>query len=219
MKYAALFLASCLVLVSSGCSSVNYAIREKFGQHKREILVDRVQDAKKSQEAAKEEFVDALTQFKAVTGYRGGDLEAKYDEIKSSYDDCASRASDVRDRIKAIEDVANALFKEWKQELDQYSSPNLRQISERQLAQTRSAYEKLMRVMRTAESRMDPVLATFKDQVLFLKHNLNAQAVASLGGVSAELQRDIDALLRDMQRAIDDANAFIDQLQSQQTGA
>ena len=215
MRY--LFTVSWLAIAVAvaGCSSVNYAIREKFGQHKREILVDRVENAKDSQEAAKEQFVDALTQFKAVTGYTGGDLEAKYEEIKSTYDACSSRADDVSSRIADVEDVAGALFKEWKQELEQYTSPALRQSSDRQLAQTRSSYEKLIGAMRTAESRMKPVLNTFKDQVLFLKHNLNARAIASLGAVSTELQGDVDRLIRDMEIAIDGANRFIEQMQSQ----
>lgn len=202
-----------------GCSSMEYAVREQFGQHKREVLVDRVGDAKESQEKAKTQFVEALVKFKAVTGYKGGELEAKYDEIKSTYDDCTARAKDVGARIASIEDVAGALFKEWEGELEQYSSASLRQVSERQLAQTRTGYEKLIVAMRTAESRMKPVLATFKDQVLFLKHNLNAQAIASLGGVTAELQGDIDVLVRDMQIAIDGANKFIEQMQAQETAA
>lgn len=216
MKSATLILTVVLTALFTGCSNVNYAIREKFGQHKREILVDRVQEAKESQEAAKTEFVDALTQFKGVTGYRGGKLEEKYEEIKGSYDDCAARAKDVSARIAAIEDVAGALFKEWKQELEQYTSTGLRQISERQLAQTRASYDKLVTAMRTAESRMKPVLDTFKDQVLFLKHNLNAQAIASLADVSIELQGDMDRLIRDMQIAIDGATRFIEQMQAQQ---
>lgn len=219
MKLQTLLLACVVAGALSGlcgCSSMEYAVREKFGQHKREILVDRVGDAKESQEAAKTQFVEALVKFKAVTGYRGGELEAKYDEIKTTYDACTARAGDVSERIAAIEDVAGALFKEWEAELEQYSSASLRQVSERQLAQTRGGYQKLLTAMRTAESRMKPVLATFKDQVLFLKHNLNAQAIASLEGVSAELQGDIDVLVRDMQIAIDGATRFIEQMQAQQ---
>ncbi|MBE2215047.1 MAG: DUF2959 domain-containing protein [Opitutaceae bacterium] len=219
MKLPTLLLACVVAGALSGlcgCSSMEYAVREKFGQHKREILVDRVGDAKESQEAAKTQFVEALVKFKAVTGYRGGELEAKYDEIKATYDACTARAGDVSERIAAIEDVAGALFKEWEAELEQYSSASLRQVSERQLAQTRGGYQKLLTAMRTAESRMKPVLATFKDQVLFLKHNLNAQAIASLEGVSAELQGDIDVLVRDMQIAIDGATRFIEQMQAQQ---
>ena len=216
MRYLLPFLTLGALLTLSGCSNMDYAIREKFGQHKREILVDRVENAKDSQEAAKQQFVNALTQFKAVTGYQGGELEARYDELKSTFDACQARAKDVSARIASVEDVAGALFREWKQELDQYSSASLRQLSERQLGQTRSSYERLIQVMRTAEGRMKPVLDTFKDQVLFLKHNLNARAIASLGDVSAELQGDVDRLIRDMQIAIDGANQFIEQMQAQQ---
>jgi hypothetical protein len=188
---------------------MEYAVREKFGQHKREILVDRVGEAKESQEEAKAEFVDALTKFKSMTGYKGGDLESKYDELKSTYYDCTARARDVSARIAAIEDVAGALFKEWQEELEQYSSANLKQISERQLAQTRAGYTKLIAAMHTAESRMQPVLATFKDQVLFLKHNLNAQAIASLKGESAGIQSEIAKLISDMNASIAQADEFI----------
>jgi uncharacterized protein YukE len=203
-----------LGLVAGGCTNLEYKVREKFGQQKRELLVDRVGDAKDSQEAAKQEFVSALAQFKSVTGFTGGDLEKKYDDMKAEFDRCASRADDVHKRIGAVDDVAKAMFREWEGELGQYASTSLRQTSERQLQQTRQAYERLLAVMRAAASRMDPVLATFRDQVLFLKHNLNARAISSLGGVTGELQRDVDVLVADMERAIADANRFIETMQA-----
>jgi hypothetical protein len=201
----------------AGCSNMEYAIREKFGQQKRELLVERVQEAKDGQQAAKDQFVDALTRFKAVTGFSGGDLEAKYEEIKASYDRCSARAADVTEQIDEVADVANAMFREWNQELDQYSSQQLRESSARQLEQTRLAYDRLLEVMRAAEKRMAPVLGTLKDQVLYLKHHLNAAAIASLSNVTGELQRNIDLLLHDMERAIDDATRFIEQMQASGT--
>ena len=59
---------------------------------------------------------------------------------------------------------------------------------------------------------MPPVLARLKDQVLFLKHNLNAQAIGSLEGVSTELQGDVEDLLKELERSISEANEFIDGL-------
>jgi len=199
-------------LLLTGCASVEYKIRESFGQHKRELLVDRVETAKESQEEAKEQFVSALEQFKSLTGFRGGDLEKKYDEVKEQCDRCAERATDVSERIAAVEDVARALFREWEGELKQYSSRTMRLDSQRKLDATKGSFVRLMEVMRNAEARMKPVLATLNDQVLYLKHNLNARAIATLGGVSAELQRDIDVLVEDMERAIDDAARFIDEM-------
>jgi hypothetical protein len=211
-------LVAGLAVLGGGCSSLEYKVREGFGQHKREILVDRVDAAKDSQEEAKVQFVSALEQFRSVTGFTGGDLEKKYDELKSEYDRCVSRADEVRERVRAVDDVARALFREWEDELAQYSSAQLRATSERELRQTQQAYERLYALMRTAAERMDPVLATFKDQVLFLKHNLNARAISSLGGVTTELERSVDVLVADMERAIADANRFLQSMQGGPAG-
>ncbi len=198
----------------AGCSSLEYRVRESFGQQKRELLVDRVESARSSQESAKQQFVAALERFKQITGFQGGDLEAQYDGIKRQFDLCTKRAGDVSARIAAVDDVANALFREWERELKEYSSDALRQDSERKLYETTQAYKRLLEVMRNAEGRMAPVLATFKDQTLYLKHNLNARAIASLGGISLQLERDVDVLVADMQRAIDDADRFIVQMKA-----
>jgi hypothetical protein len=207
-----------LTLLIGACASLEYRVRESFGQQKHELLVDRVDAARESQEEAKEQFVSALEHFKAVTGFTGGDLEAKYEELQAEFDRCVARADDVRQRVRSVDDVARALFREWEDELEEYSSAQLRQSSERQLRQTQQDYERLLALMRTAAERMDPVLATFKDQVLYLKHNLNARAISSLGGVTAELQRDVEALVADMERAIADANRFLESMQAAPAG-
>jgi hypothetical protein len=66
--------------------------------------------------------------------------------------------------------------------------------------------------MKAAEATMTPVLAAFKDQVLFLKHNLNARAVASLSETVRGIEGDVAKLIADMNASIAEANAFIEQL-------
>lgn len=194
------------------CQSAYYRTMEAFGKAKREILVDRVEAARDEQTAAKEQFKDALTRFRELTGFQGGDLEAKYEDLKAEFDDCESRAEDVHDRIASIEDVSEAMFREWREELDQYTNQDLRRASEQQLKDTEQRYERLIGVMRKAEKTMQPVLATFKDQVLFLKHNLNAKAIASLQGQASAIETDVARLVADMEASIAEANAFIDSI-------
>jgi hypothetical protein len=55
------------VMALAGCQSAYYKTMETFGYHKREILVDRVEDARDSQEEAKEQFQSALEKFSAVS--------------------------------------------------------------------------------------------------------------------------------------------------------
>jgi len=203
---AALFLA--------GCSSMEYAVKEKFGIHKRDILVARVQDARESQDAAKEQFKTALEQFIELTGADAGELKARYDKLSAAYDRSESRAKAVRDHISEIETVAAALFREWEGELGQYSDQNLRRISEGQLRDTQGRYTELIGVMQRTSARMDPVLARFKDQVLFLKHNLNAQVIAQLGTTANTLKGDVSRLITEMEASIREADEFINAMKT-----
>lgn len=198
-----------LSLAAVGCSSVYYNTMETFGRHKRDILVNRVQNARDGQEEAKEQFGSALEQFSAIVAFDGGDLQSQYNALKAEYDRSESKARDVSKRIASVEDVAGALFAEWEKELDQYNSADLRRRSEQQLADTKVRYFELISVMQRAESKMQPVLDTLHDQVLYLKHNLNARAIASLEGTAAGLKSDVAALVAEMNKAIAEADRFI----------
>ncbi|MBX2820361.1 MAG: DUF2959 domain-containing protein [Rhodothermaceae bacterium] len=210
-------LLVCILLCSASCKSVYdaayYRTLEAFGQEKRDILVNRVDDARESQEDAKEQFSSALEQFTVLMNFDGGDLERVYDKLNTEFERSESRAKRVRDRIDDVENVANALFDEWEEELNQYTDPKLRRSSEQQLEETRDRYEEMDRVMNRAASKMDPVLDAFRDQVLFLKHNLNARAIASLEDTAAELQSDVASLINDMEASINEATSFIEEIQ------
>ena len=204
-----LALAGVAVMLLVGCETVEYAVKEPFGIEKRDILVDRVEDAVAAQEDAKEQFEDALEEFSTVTGFDGGDLEDLYDDLNDAFEDSEAKAEKVSDRINAVERVAKALFKEWRGELDQFTSREKRAASERSLKTTESRFSDLMAAMRKAESRMAPVLNAFRDEVLYLKHNLNAQAVAALQGELSNIERDVARLIREMEASIATSREFI----------
>jgi hypothetical protein len=203
-----------LLACFTGCSGVYYGAMEKVGFPKRDLLVSRVKEAREAQDDAKEQFASALDQLLLITKSDGGDLKRNYDRLNRELVRSQERATAVGERITSVEDVAKALFKEWRRELDQYQNASLRRRSEEQLAATEDRYDKLMSLMRQAAKRMDPVLSTFRDQVLFLKHNLNARAIAGLDVAARELEGDVGALLADMERSIREADEFIASLQS-----
>ncbi|MFT3784390.1 MAG: DUF2959 domain-containing protein [Nibricoccus sp.] len=207
---------ACFILIGvflGGCSGVYYDTMEKIGYAKREILADRIVEARKAQDKAKTQFADALHQFLAITQVQTGDLGKKYEKLNAEFKKSETRAADVNDRIAKVEDVADALFKEWHNELKQYSDRNLREQSERQYEDTRQRYHDLLKTMKAAAKRMDPILAKFRDQVLFLKHNLNAQAVAGLSSTAKGLEADVTKLISEMENSISEADAFIRSMQ------
>ncbi len=197
------------VLILTGCSTVKYSAYEKIGIHKRDLLVDNVEDTRDSQKEAQEQFKDALEKFGSVVTIEETGLKKAYDRLSDEYEDSVDAAEEVSENIDEVEEVANDLFREWGEEIKQYTDQNLRRSSEAKLRDTRVRYKDMLGSMRDAEKSMQPVLATFKDNVLFLKHNLNAQAVGSLQATFRDLQGDINILINQMNQSIDRSNEFI----------
>jgi len=202
------------LLLLSGCASVKYSAFEKIGIHKRDLLVDDVEDTRDSQEAAQEQFKDALEKFGSVVTIEETGLKKAYDQLSDEYEDSVDAAEDVSDNIDDVEQVADALFEEWRGEIEQYTNTSLKSSSQQKLRETEGRYSEMLRSMRAAEQSMVPVLATFKDNVLFLKHNLNAQAVGSLRTTFSELESDIGILIDQMNRSIQRSNEFIANINS-----
>lgn len=215
-RSVAVFASVVAVAVAlGGCSTAYYGAMEKIGIDKREIMVDRVEAARDSQQDAKEQFVSALERFKSVVGFEGGDLERRYNRLDAELRRSEARADAVRERIRAVEDVSDALFEEWRAELKQYSSDTLRQSSRRNYDIAKARYAELVAAMKRAESRLEPVLVPLRDQVLFMKHNLNAKAIAGLSDEVVAVQTDVNRLVRDMNAAIAKADEFIAELRKE----
>ena len=202
-----------LILVSlTGCRNVVYSAYENFGIYKRDLLKKAVIAARDEEKGAQQEFKDALTRLKELTGFEGGELEKQYRRVQSSYDDAASRVAAVHKRVQDVETVAGDLFTEWEKENRQIETPALRQNSHQQLTDTRQRYEEMLAALKKSERSMDPVLHKLHDYVLALKHSLNAEAIGQLRGESAKIQADVAQLLEQMNASIASADAFIRQM-------
>ena len=208
MKFLPLTLAI-LVLGMSSCSTAYYGAMDKLGYEKRHILVNRVKKAKASQIEAKDQFSSALDEFIAVSNYQGGELEKMYRRIEKAYTKSEARAKEVRARNDAVENTGKALFTEWDKEIKVFTDPELASVSRTQYNAAEERFEELEAAMRSAESKLDPVLKKFRDQTLFLKHNLNAKAINALESQVVRVKVDVDRLIRDMERSIAEADRFI----------
>jgi len=194
-----------------------FKARESAGYHKRDILVARVENTRDVLEETKDQFQTALEKFSSLIEFDGGNLEDTYRQLKVELDYSKSKAFAVSDRIDAVQEVAEALFAEWEEELEQYSNRSLRNASRMKLRQTQQMYAQLMTAMRRAESKIEPVLSVFQDQVLFLKHNLNAKAIAHLESELVTLSTGVAGLITAMERSIDRANTFMQNFSEQKS--
>jgi Skp family chaperone for outer membrane proteins len=197
------------LLTLTACRNVYYSTWEKLGKHKRDLLQSKVRDVRDEQKEASQELKDALTRLQELTGFQGGELEKTYKKLQSDYDSASSSAESVRKRIREMDQIARDLFREWEAELKSISSPELREADRRQLDETKRRYVELYTATKRAETSMEPVLVKFRDYVLYLKHNLNAQAIGALQGEAAKIQIDISKLIDEMNAAIREADRFL----------
>ncbi len=205
-------LAALAVALIAGCQTVQYEALEAIGIEKRGILQARVEAASEAQNETGEQFETTLERFRSVVEFDGGDLERAYRRLNREYERSVDRAEEVTERIEAVESVAEDLFEEWEQELESYSRADLRARSRDLLDQTRTRYDSMIQAMRRAERTIDPVLQTFEDQVLFLKHNLNSLAVDAIRGELGQIEAETESLLAAMRASIEEADRFIETL-------
>ncbi len=209
-----LLAALALLLQLGGCATVEYKALEKVGVHKRDILVRRIDKAREAQADAREQVVSAYEQFRNLVTVDDGGLEKRYRKMASAVERSTDKAKALGERIDAVESVARALFAEWQSELSQYSNPSLRAASARNLKTTRARYDALIRRMRSAQARINPVLYVLQDQTLFLKHNLNARAVSSLQSEVGRIESKVAVLISEMQQASDEAERFMQHMEA-----
>jgi len=210
----ALVLIASVAVALGGCTSAYYSAMEQVGTHKRDILKSRIEAGQEDQQEAQEQIKTTYQRFQELTGYEGGDLESVYDKLNAEYERSEARAEDVRKRIASIEQVSKDLFAEWQLEIDSMQNAKLKSQSSRSLADTRAKYTKLIAAMNKAAGKMPPVLTAFRDQVLFLKHNLNARAIASLSSTLGEIEGDIELLIKDIDASIKESERFLASLES-----
>ncbi|MCP5208187.1 MAG: DUF2959 domain-containing protein [Hahellaceae bacterium] len=211
-QFVKTILIGALFVLISGCQSMYYGAMEKVGYHKRDIMVDRVEEVSEAQEDAKEQFASALDRYQQLIKIEDQDLLDKYNALNDEFENSQEAAEKVSKRINAVEEVSEALFAEWEEELALYTNAGLKRQSARKLNATKQKYAQLMKAMRRAEAKMTPVLNALQDQVLFLKHNLNARAIDSLKGELKTIETDVAKLIKEMEKSIAESEAFIAEL-------
>lgn len=203
------FLVGCQSAVNNAIKETKYSAYEMLGYQKRDLFKKEVKNVKSNQEETGESLKDALDRLKEIYAFDGGNLEKQYRALNSAYESSQKKATGVKASIKQLETVSTDLFAEWKKEITEISAPDLRLKSTTQLQEAQSKYKEFHASLKKSEAKMDPVMIKLRDQVLYLKHNLNRQAITGLKSESLKIQGDIDSLIKEMNTSIGQAEQFI----------
>ena len=211
------FIMLFLALSLTACESNHYySMLETFGIQKRDVLTDKVLAATEAQIEARAEFQVALDALEELSRYDGETLEDAYKKIEKQYQASEQAANNVTESIDAMEDVSQNLFDEWDDELNLYTNSGLKRESERKFKEAKLSYQQMISAMTKAEKKMTPVIETLRDNMLYLKHNLNKEALSTLEVELSDLKIDVGRVIRDMNSAIDESGNFIDSLNQRQ---
>lgn len=190
-------------------------LRLQSGADKHDLLFAQIKTAQRDLAETREQFQSALEKFTQLLSVEEDHLLPLYRELRAIFEESERRAHRITGHISHIEQLSEELFREWEEELKLYRSRSLRAKSRRKLQETKRRCRRLLQAMRRAERQMLPVLDLFRDQVLFLKHHLNARAVSALRYELRMVERDVSELITSMDHSIQEArlllNHFIEQ--------
>jgi len=205
-------LAGLVIAAALGCSTAYYSTWEMLGKEKRDLLRSNVEEVRDDQQEAADQFESALDRLRQLYDVDAGELEDVYDKLAKDYEKSQDRADDLSDQIDKIDSIANDLFDEWEEEIGEISSADLSAKSRQKLDESKRSYASLEAALRKSEASMEPVLTQLHDNVLYLKHNLNAAAIGGLSTEAASIEADIETLIADMEASIAEADRFLQTL-------
>lgn len=205
-----LLLSLCL----SSCSSIYYNTWEFLGQEKRDLLESKMESAQSSQEDASEQLKDSLEVIREKYSFKEGDLEDTYDDLSDDYDDFESRSKDLKKRIESAQEVADDLFEEWKDEAYALSNETYKENSLSKRRVTMKNFSETIASLNSVQTKMDRILKQYKDQVIYLKHNLNAKIIGKLQVELKSIMGDVSGLIKEIELSKSKTSNFISELKS-----
>lgn len=174
-----------------------------------EGLVERVRGAQAETSAAREDYGAAFNLYQRLTAPQAVELGALSDDFADSIESCEERAGDVSERIEAIREEADGLFRGWNDELTRFSGEMLRKKSEAMMLDTQARAQRVLDALERVHTRTQPVLQKLQDYALFFHHNLNARAIATLQDTYKDFDTEFKALQAELDRAQTEIEAFL----------
>ncbi len=193
----------------ASCKQRYYTAQGKSGNEKRDRLVEQLRKGREEQEKAKAQYQATLAALQAAPDKSPGKPDELYTKFKQEVGATARRAKTVSDQIAAIEQASGDMFAEWERELAAMHNGELKNKSIILVRKTREQCGALIGQMKAVEAKAQTVLKEFEDQVLFLEHNMDGEAVSSVRTKANSMDAEVKSLAGDIEASTREADAFI----------
>ena len=113
-------------------------------------------------------------------GDEGKDRRKLYKNLMKEMDNCDKRVEGVRKRTAEMNGAASMYFEERGKSVESIGSEDLRARGQARLEESKAEYAHILELGQAAGGDYQGFMAKLRDQVLFLGHDLNPDALASL---------------------------------------
>lgn len=180
----------------TGCATTNGA----DGPAKVEGLVGWVERVYVETELAKESAHLALETLKTIAASDfDGEAVAAYEQLMTSIKRSEDQARKVRSNVASMRSAARPVFMQWTEDLEDFSSPEMRRRSLTRLVNTRGQYDAVVVAIEPAQAAFDAFNKSLRDHALFLGHDFNPTAVAEI----QDLVKDLAITITDLDTRFD----------------
>jgi hypothetical protein len=147
--------------------------------------------------------------YNALMADEAKDRKKLYNSLQKEMENTEKRRATIGEVAATMSAEADTLFKQWTDSAAAIENADLRKKSEERLAATKASYAEIGTVGQKASDLYGPFMKDLQDQVTFLGHDLNAEAVASLKPEAAKINEAASKLIQSIDDTITTANTNI----------
>jgi hypothetical protein len=200
--------SSLVVIALLALGAVGAAAQDE-GLKQVQALIKRANSTVGSIDDAKLQIQKTMDAYNAVLAPETTDRRGAYKKLQKEMATTEKKRVEVSARAKEMNTDADTLFKSWESSTASIQSPEMRKKSEDRLAKTKTRYAEIGTTGQKAAALYDPFIKTLHDQVEFLGHDLNADAIKSLAPDAAKLNAQANELYAAIDKTTAAANSNI----------
>jgi chromosome segregation ATPase len=163
----------------------------------------------------KVQLMKTIDVYNALMADNAKDRKKLYKNLQNEMNNTEKRRAKIDEEAAQMKTEADTLFTQWAESAAAIEKLDLRKRSEERLEATKASYAEIQSVGQKAADLYPPFMKALQDQIAYLGHDLNAEAVASLAPEAAKLNEEAEALTRSLDDTISTANEKIGALRPQ----
>lgn len=207
-RHLAAGAAALALTLGASCSS---SIKQSVAIESVDSLVSRVEHVHLEAELAKQSVYETLISLGPLMAPEfKGDAAAAMDRFAEATAACEAQAEDLRQAIKPMRASADTVFTTWTKSLDDFTSPRMRDRSQRRLDATKQRFADVQEAAMASQESLDALVVQFRDMVLYLGHDFNAGAVAEIREDALTIRDASRGLGTSLDRCMDAAAIYVE---------